>query len=158
MLIIDLSTSIPWRPIRRRARAAPTLADPGYAGADFGVHTPFKLPADGRRLGIDNRTYYKLMRSLRRPGERGFALLVGRWPVLQHITASPSRIRRPRQRGPGTHPIRARLPMRLEHQVALIPGAWLTPEVGRVGRTDGDEPGFGQHLLGRGILMGGGRP
>lgn len=83
MLIIDLSTSIPWRPIRRRARAAPTLADPGYAGADFGVHTPFKLPADGRRLGIDNRTYYKLMWSLRR-GERGFALLVGRWPVLQH--------------------------------------------------------------------------
>ena len=43
-------------------------------------------------------------------------------------------------------------------QVALIPGAWLTAEVGRVGRADRDEPGFGQHLLGRGILAGGGRP
>jgi hypothetical protein len=25
-------------------------------------------------------------------GERGFALLTGRWRALQHITASPSRI------------------------------------------------------------------
>lgn len=29
---------------------------------------------------------------MRALGERGFALLVGRWRVLRHITASPSRI------------------------------------------------------------------
>jgi hypothetical protein len=74
------------------AHGLPTLADPGYAGAGIGVHTPFKQPADGRRLGIDNRTYNKLLRSLRCQGERGFALLVGRWRVLQHVTASPNRI------------------------------------------------------------------
>jgi hypothetical protein len=48
--------------------------------------------------------------------------------------------------------------LEVEHQVALIPGARLTAEVGRVGRADRDEPGFGQHLLGRGILVSGGRP
>lgn len=56
------------------------------------MHTPYKPPADGRRLGVDNRTYNKLLRSLRCQGERGFALLVGRWRILQHVTASPSRI------------------------------------------------------------------
>lgn len=74
------------------AHGLPTLADPGYAGAGIGVHTPFKQPSDGRRLGIDNRTYNKLLRSLRCQGERGFALLAGRWRVLQHVTASPNRI------------------------------------------------------------------
>ena len=29
---------------------------------------------------------------MRALGERGFALLVGRWRVLRHITVSPSRI------------------------------------------------------------------
>src|SRR5215470_8608601 len=38
--------------------------------------------------------------------------------------------------------------IRLEHEVALIPGAWLTADVGRVGRADSDEPGFGQYFLG----------
>jgi hypothetical protein len=32
------------------------------------------------------------LRSLRAPGERGFALRVGRWKALRHITTSPSRI------------------------------------------------------------------
>jgi hypothetical protein len=41
---------------------------------------------------VDNRTYNKLLRAMRALGERGFALLVGRWRVLQHVTASPSRI------------------------------------------------------------------
>ena len=40
-------------------------------------------------------------------------------------------------------------------QVALIPGACLTADIGRADR---DEPGFGQHLLGRDILAGGRRP
>jgi hypothetical protein len=74
------------------ARGLPTLADPGYEGAGQGVHTPFKQPADGRRLDIDNRTYNMLLRSLRGIGERGFALLVGRWRVLQHVTACPQKI------------------------------------------------------------------
>ena len=33
-----------------------------------------------------------MLRSLRCLGERGFALLTGRWRTLQHITASPSKI------------------------------------------------------------------
>jgi hypothetical protein len=74
------------------AQGLPTLADPGYEGAGIGIHVPFKQPTDGRRLGADNRTYNKLLRAMRALGERGFALLVGRWRALQHITASPSRI------------------------------------------------------------------
>jgi hypothetical protein len=31
-------------------------------------------------------------RALRCLGERGFALLTGRWRILRHITASPSKI------------------------------------------------------------------
>ena len=61
-------------------------------GAGIGVHTPFKQPADGARLDVDTRTYNALLRSLRCLGERGFALLVGRWRVLHHVTACPQRI------------------------------------------------------------------
>jgi hypothetical protein len=67
-------------------------ADPGYQGAGIGVHTPFKQPTDGRRLGIDNRTYNSLLRSLRCQGEPGFALLVGRWRALHYVTACPNKI------------------------------------------------------------------
>lgn len=70
----------------------PTLADPGYEGAGIGVHTPVKQPADGRGLDLDTRTRNMLLRSLRCLGERGFALLIGRWRALRHITASPSKI------------------------------------------------------------------
>lgn len=74
------------------ARGLPTLADPGYRGAGIGIHIPFKQPTDGRRLAVDNRTYNTLLRSLRCVGERGFALLIGRWRVLQHVTACPRKI------------------------------------------------------------------
>ena len=67
----------------------PTLADCGYEGSGHGVFTPFKQPTDGRQLGVNNRTYNTLLRSLRCLGERGFALLTGRWRSLRHITASP---------------------------------------------------------------------
>ena len=40
----------------------------------------------------DTRTRNALQRSLRCLGERGFALLTGRWRTLQHITASPGKI------------------------------------------------------------------
>ena len=47
-----------------------------------------------RRAGthIDTRTRNAIQRSLRCLGERGFALLTGRWRTLQHITASPGKI------------------------------------------------------------------
>ena len=67
----------------------PTLADTGYEGAGQGIHTPYKQPTDGTRLAADNRAYNTLLRSLRCLGERGFALLTGRWHTLRHTTASP---------------------------------------------------------------------
>jgi hypothetical protein len=70
----------------------PTLADGGYEGAGIGVHTPIKQPAGDQVLDLDNRTYNALLRSLRCLGERGFAVLTGRWRTLHHITASPSKI------------------------------------------------------------------
>jgi hypothetical protein len=70
----------------------PTLADGGYGGAGIGVHTPIKQPAGGQALDVDNRTYNALLRGLRCLGERGFAVLTGRWRSLRHITASPGRI------------------------------------------------------------------
>ncbi|MGJ6969199.1 transposase family protein [Streptosporangium sp. G11] len=74
------------------ARGLPTLADSGYDGTGIGIHTPIKQPADNQILSPDNRTYNRLLRALRCLGERGFALLKGRWRTLQHITLSPSRI------------------------------------------------------------------
>jgi hypothetical protein len=74
------------------AAALPTLADPGYDGAGIGVHIPVRQPAGGRDLDINTRTRNAIQRSLRCLGERGFALLTGRWRALQHITASPSKI------------------------------------------------------------------
>jgi hypothetical protein len=70
----------------------PTLADPGYDGAGIGIHIPVKQPAGGRELDIATRTRNAVLRSLRCLGERGFALLTGRWRALQHITASPGKI------------------------------------------------------------------
>ncbi len=74
------------------AAGLPTLADSGYDGAGIGIHTPIKQPEGNQILSPDNRTYNRLLRALRCLGERGFALLKGRWRTLQHITLSPSRI------------------------------------------------------------------
>jgi DDE superfamily endonuclease len=70
----------------------PTLADRGYAGAGIGVHTPVKQPANGTTLALDHQAYNALHRGTRALGERGFALLTGRWRALRHITASPSKV------------------------------------------------------------------
>jgi hypothetical protein len=67
----------------------PTLSDAGYDGAGHGIKTPIKQPTDGRRLAVDNRTANRLLRGLRWQGERGFAILTGRWKALHHTTASP---------------------------------------------------------------------
>ncbi|MFY1674059.1 transposase family protein [Plantactinospora sp. WMMB334] len=72
--------------------ALPALADAGYEGAGHGIKTPVKQPADGHRLHISNRAYNRLLRGLRWQGERGFAILIGRWKTLRHTTASPRRI------------------------------------------------------------------
>ena len=72
----------------------PTLADGGYDGAGIGVFTPVKQPAGDQVLDTDNRAYNALLRGLRCLGERGFALLTGRWRALRHITTSPRKISR----------------------------------------------------------------
>ncbi|GAA2534360.1 transposase family protein [Pilimelia columellifera] len=67
----------------------PTLADAGYEGTGQGIHVPHKQPADGKKLAPDNRAYNRCLRALRAHGERGFAILTGRWRTLKHTTASP---------------------------------------------------------------------
>ncbi|MFF5233405.1 transposase family protein [Dactylosporangium sp. NPDC000521] len=79
---------------RRRVWAASTLdlktlADSGYDGAGQGIHAPYEQPGDGRPLAADNRAHNLLLRSMRRLGERGFAILTGRWRTLRHTTANP---------------------------------------------------------------------
>jgi hypothetical protein len=70
----------------------PALADSAYESAGHGIKTPIKQPADGNRLALDNRAYNRLLRGLRWQGERGFAILIGRWRTLRHTTVSPRRI------------------------------------------------------------------
>ena len=74
------------------ATGLPTLADPGYEGAGIGILIPVKQLSGGRQPDLNARTRNAIQRSLRCLGERGFALLTGRWRTLQHITASPSKI------------------------------------------------------------------
>jgi hypothetical protein len=74
------------------AAGLPALADLGYDGAGIGIYLPAKQPAGGRGLDIDSRTRNAIQRSLRCLGERGFALLTGRWRALQHITVSPGKV------------------------------------------------------------------
>jgi hypothetical protein len=74
------------------AAGLPPLADPGYEGAGIGILIPVKQPSGGRQPDLNARTRNAIQRSLRCLGERGFALLTGRWRTLQHITASPSKI------------------------------------------------------------------
>ena len=90
------------------AAGLPALADPGYEGAGIGILIPVKQPPGGRELDVNTRTRNALQRSLRCLGERGFALLTGRWRTLHHITASPSKIG-DIARGARPHPFRARL-------------------------------------------------
>jgi hypothetical protein len=74
------------------ANGLPALADLGYDGAGIGIRVPVKQPPGSQQLDIDTRTRNAIQRSLRCLGERGFALLTGRWRTLQHITASPGKI------------------------------------------------------------------
>lgn len=70
----------------------PILADIGYIGAGHGVWVPVLQPKDGTELSDDIRAYNRLLRGLRFQGERGFALMTGRWKALHHVTMSPRAI------------------------------------------------------------------
>jgi hypothetical protein len=70
----------------------PVLADSGYEGAGCGVHVPVKNPSGGRELDVNARTRNALLCSLRRLGERGFALMSQRWRTLQRVMLSPGKI------------------------------------------------------------------
>ncbi|BCJ55875.1 transposase [Actinoplanes sp. NBRC 14428] len=72
--------------------ALPALADAGYENAGHGIKIPIKQPGDGKPLAVGNRAYNRLLRGLRWQGERGFAILIGRWKTLRHTTVSPRRI------------------------------------------------------------------
>lgn len=62
----------------------PTLADSGYEGAGHGVKVPVKQPGcgqagGGQALAAPHLAYNTLHRGIRCRGERGFAMLTGRW-------------------------------------------------------------------------------
>jgi hypothetical protein len=76
----------------------PTLADGGYHGAGQGIHVPDKQPGGGKVLAVDHLAFNALQRGIRALGERGFALLTGRWracnaspPALRESATSPPR-------------------------------------------------------------------
>jgi len=100
-------------------KGLPTLADPGYEGAGHGIHTPVKQPADGSELDINTRTRNALLRSVRCRGERGFALLTGRWRTLQHVTVKPQQDNQDRAIRTRTHPFRTRLSSFLTEKTSL---------------------------------------
>jgi hypothetical protein len=51
------------------------LADASYDGAGHGIKTPVRQPTDGKRHAVANRSVNRLLRGLRRQGERGVAIL-----------------------------------------------------------------------------------
>ncbi|MEO3749011.1 transposase family protein [Plantactinospora sp. B5E13] len=86
---LDITGALYWA---ASALDLPALADSGYEGSGQGIHTPYKQPSDGHRLAVDNLTHNTILRSMRCLGERGFAILTGRWRTLRHTTASPRQI------------------------------------------------------------------
>jgi hypothetical protein len=67
------------------------LADAGYDGASPAIAMPAKQRRYHPPLSINARTRNMPLRSVRCRGERGFALLKGRWRTLKRVTASPSK-------------------------------------------------------------------
>jgi hypothetical protein len=66
------------------------LADAGYDGVSPAIHIPVKQRRYHPPLRINARTRNMLLRSVRCRGERGFALLKGRWRTLKRSVASTS--------------------------------------------------------------------
>lgn len=65
------------------------LAGAGYHGASPAIAIPAAQRRNRPPLDISARTRNMLLRPVRCRGERGFALLKGRWRALKHVTASP---------------------------------------------------------------------
>ncbi|MFD6751896.1 hypothetical protein [Micromonospora gifhornensis] len=61
-------------------------AEPDALPAACGVAAGNAVPT------VCHRAYNRLLRGLRWQGERGFAILIGRWKTLRHTTTSPRRI------------------------------------------------------------------
>jgi hypothetical protein len=55
---------------------------PGRCCEGIGILIPVKQPTSGGELDVNTRTRNAIQRSLRCLGERGFALLTGRWRTL----------------------------------------------------------------------------
>jgi hypothetical protein len=73
-------------------RVNPAPADPGRLRLRRrrpGHPHPVQATADSHHLAVGNRTHNTILRSMRCLGERGFAILTGRWRTLRHATASP---------------------------------------------------------------------
>jgi hypothetical protein len=68
------------------------LADAGYDGAGPAIYIPAKARRNRPPLDINALARNLLLRSVRCRGERGFALLKGRWRTLKRVTASPGKI------------------------------------------------------------------
>ncbi|MFF4879683.1 transposase family protein [Micromonospora sp. NPDC000668] len=104
---LDITGALYWA---ASALDLPTLADSGYEGAGQGIHTPYKQPADGRRLAVDNRTYNAALRSMRCLGERGFAILTRPLAHTRPQHRQPTTGRRHRPRRSPSHPFRIPIP------------------------------------------------
>lgn len=75
------------------ARALIIIARPGSRRSSATrAHQPNRGVPARQVLAPDNQAYNLLLRSARCIGERGFALLTGRWRALRRITASLRRI------------------------------------------------------------------
>ena len=66
----------------------PCLADSGYEGGGTGILVPVKTSGN-QEPGVAARTRAARLRGR---GERGFALLTGRWAALRPIAADPGRV------------------------------------------------------------------
>ena len=78
-------------PLPRRRRPA-HAGRPRLRGRGHRHPHPGQTAAGRAGARYQHRTRNAIQRSLRCLGERGFALLTGRWRTLRHITASPSKI------------------------------------------------------------------
>ena len=73
------------------AAGLPALPGPGIRRSRDRHPHPGAPAARRPGPGINTRARNALQRSLRCLGERGFALLTGRWRALQHVTVSPGK-------------------------------------------------------------------
>ncbi len=83
-----LAASWPVVALKAAASCATMEKVPRSAGEPVGAGSEIRCV----ELDPDTRTGNALLGSLRYQGERGFALMSRRWPTLQRVMLSPSRI------------------------------------------------------------------